>query len=150
MVQAHPKKKMLEYFFHQAQALKAGYRPCLRCRPDSAFLSSLKGVETTFLRAMQLIGQWRAEFGVDCRPCQFRLGISDRYLRTLFDNYIGVSPKQYSLYSQLMFAKQLLHTSSMSITDVGFASGFNSTRRFNDAFKKSCSFRQVKLKSQAK
>ncbi|CAK2294895.1 AraC family transcriptional regulator, regulatory protein of adaptative response / DNA-3-methyladenine glycosylase II [Vibrio crassostreae] len=65
-----------------------------------------------------------------------RLGISDRYLRTLFDNYIGVSPKQYSLYSQLMFAKQLLHTSSMSITDVGFASGFNSTRRFNDAFQK--------------
>lgn len=74
-----------------------------------------------------------------------RLGISDRYLRTLFDNYIGVSPKQYSLYSQLMFAKQLLHTSSMSITDVGFASGFNSTRRFNDAFQKSCSFRQAKL-----
>ncbi|NAZ52635.1 helix-turn-helix domain-containing protein [Vibrio toranzoniae] len=131
-----PKEENVEYFSHQAQALKAGYRPCLRCRPDSApFSPAWKGVETTFLRAMQLIDNGALNSGsiVDLAT---RLGISDRYLRTLFDNYIGVSPKQYSLYSQLMFAKQLLHTSSMSITDVGFASGFNSTRRFNDAFLK--------------
>ena len=131
-----PKEENVEYFSHQAQALKAGYRPCLRCRPDSApFSPAWKGVETTFLRAMRLIDNGALNSGtiVDLAT---RLGISDRYLRTLFDNYIGVSPKQYSLYSQLMFAKQLLHTSSMSITDVGFASGFNSTRRFNDAFLK--------------
>lgn len=131
-----PKEENVEYFSHQAQALKAGYRPCLRCRPDSApFSPAWKGVETTFLRAMQLIDSGALNSGsiVDLAT---RLGISDRYLRTLFDNYIGVSPKQYSLYSQLMFAKQLLHTSSMSITHVGFASGFNSTRRFNDAFQK--------------
>ncbi|NVN79987.1 MULTISPECIES: AlkA N-terminal domain-containing protein [unclassified Vibrio] len=131
-----PKEENVEYFSHQAQALKAGYRPCLRCRPDSApFSPAWKGVETTFLRALQLIDNGALNAGsiVDLAN---RLGISDRYLRTLFDNYIGVSPKQYSLYSQLMFAKQLLHTSSMSITDVGFASGFNSTRRFNDAFLK--------------
>ncbi|WP_059018013.1 AlkA N-terminal domain-containing protein [Vibrio coralliirubri] len=131
-----PKEENVEYFSHQAQALKAGYRPCLRCRPDSApFSPAWKGVETTFLRAMQLIDNGALNSGsiVDLAT---RLGISDRYLRTLFDNYIGVPPKQYSLYSQLMFAKQLLHTSSMSITDVGFASGFNSTRRFNDAFQK--------------
>ncbi|CAK3061427.1 AraC family transcriptional regulator, regulatory protein of adaptative response / DNA-3-methyladenine glycosylase II [Vibrio crassostreae] len=131
-----PKEENVEYFSHQAQALKAGYRPCLRCRPDSApFSPAWKGVETTFLRALQLIDNGALNTGsiVDLAT---RLGISDRYLRTLFDNYIGVSPKQYSLYSQLMFAKQLLHTSSMSITDVGFASGFNSTRRFNDAFLK--------------
>ncbi|MEZ8444686.1 DNA-3-methyladenine glycosylase 2 family protein [Vibrio splendidus] len=131
-----PKEENVEYFSHQAQALKAGYRPCLRCRPDSApFSPAWKGVETTFLRALQLIDHGALNSGsiVDLAT---RLGISDRYLRTLFDNYIGVSPKQYSLYSQLMFAKQLLHASSMSITDVGFASGFNSTRRFNDAFLK--------------
>ncbi|MEZ8573548.1 AlkA N-terminal domain-containing protein [Vibrio splendidus] len=131
-----PKEENVEYFSHQAQALKAGYRPCLRCRPDSApFSPAWKGVETTFLRALQLIDHGALNSGsiVDLAT---RLGISDRYLRTLFDNYIGVSPKQYSLYSQLMFAKQLLHASSMSITDIGFASGFNSTRRFNDAFLK--------------
>ena len=131
-----PKEENVEYFSHQAQALKAGYRPCLRCRPDSApFSPAWKGVETTFLRAMQLIDHGALNSG-SILDLATRLGISDRYLRTLFDNYIGVSPKQYSLYSQLMFAKQLLHTSSMSITDVGFASGFNSTRRFNDAFLK--------------
>ncbi len=47
-----------------------------------------------------------------------------------------MSPKQYAQYQQLMFAKQLLHSSSISVTEVGFAAGFNSTRRFNDAFKK--------------
>ncbi|WP_116871071.1 AlkA N-terminal domain-containing protein [Vibrio splendidus] len=131
-----PKEENVEYFSHQAQALKAGYRPCLRCRPDSApFSPAWKGVETTFLRAMQLIDNGALGSG-SITDLAERLGISDRYLRTLFDTYIGVSPKQYSLYSQLMFAKQLLHTSSMSITDVGFASGFNSTRRFNDAFQK--------------
>ncbi|CAH6856970.1 ADA regulatory protein [Vibrio chagasii] len=131
-----PKEENVEYFSHQAQALKAGYRPCLRCRPDSApFSPAWKGVETTFLRAMQLIDNGVLSSG-SITDLAERLGISDRYLRTLFDTYIGVSPKQYSLYSQLMFAKQLLHTSSMSITDVGFASGFNSTRRFNDAFQK--------------
>ncbi|MFM2606717.1 AlkA N-terminal domain-containing protein [Vibrio chagasii] len=131
-----PKEENVEYFSLQAQALKAGYRPCLRCRPDSApFSPAWKGVETTFLRAMQLIDNGALSSG-SITDLAVRLGISDRYLRTLFDTYIGVSPKQYSLYSQLMFAKQLLHTSSMSITDVGFASGFNSTRRFNDAFQK--------------
>lgn len=65
-----------------------------------------------------------------------RLGISDRYLRQLFQSHLGMSPKQYAQYHQLMFAKQLLHTSHMSITDIGFACGFNSTRRFNDAFQK--------------
>ncbi|WP_210441960.1 AlkA N-terminal domain-containing protein [Vibrio crassostreae] len=141
-----PKEENVEYFSHQAQALKAGYRPCLRCRPDSApFSPAWKGVETTFLRAMQLIDNGALNSGsiVDLAT---RLGISDRYLRTLFDNYIGVSPKQYSLYSQLMFAKQLLHTSSMSITDVGFASGFNSTRRFNDAFQKELQLSPSKIR----
>lgn len=131
-----PKEENVEYFSHQVQALKAGYRPCLRCRPDSApFSPAWKGVETTFLRAMQLIDSGALSAG-SITDLAARLGISDRYLRALFDTYIGVSPKQYSLYSQLMFAKHLLHTSSMSITDVGFASGFNSTRRFNDAFQK--------------
>ncbi|WP_299689180.1 Ada metal-binding domain-containing protein [uncultured Vibrio sp.] len=131
-----PREENVEYFSHQAQALSAGYRPCLRCRPDSApFSPAWKGVETTFLRALQLIDGGALNTG-SMVELAARLGVSDRYLRTLFERYIGVSPKQYSLYNQLMFAKQLLHSTTMSITDVGFASGFNSTRRFNDAFLK--------------
>ncbi|MDA0148993.1 DNA-3-methyladenine glycosylase 2 family protein [Vibrio sp. LaRot3] len=131
-----PKEENVEYFQDVALALQAGYRPCLRCRPDSAPNSwAWRGVDTTFERALKLIEQGElsqnnmAEFAE-------RLGITDRYLRQLFQTRIGMSPKQYALYHQLMFAKQLLHNSNMPVADIGFASGFNSTRRFNDAFQK--------------
>ena len=131
-----PYESNVEYFATQAQALNSGYRPCLRCRPDSAPGSwAWKGVETTFQRAVSLIDAG------DLQDSQLpdlaaKLGISDRYLRQLFQQYIGMSPKQYAQYQQLMFAKQLLHNSNMSIADIAFASGFNSVRRFNDAFNK--------------
>ncbi len=130
-----PKEENVEYYFDKAQALQAGYRPCLRCRPDSAPSSwAWKGVEVTFQRAVKLIEQGALNHASLVELSE-RLGISDRYLRKLFNQYLGMSPKQYALYYQLMFAKQLLHTSHLSITDVALASGFNSVRRFNDAFK---------------
>lgn len=131
-----PKEENVEYFLNQAQALQAGYRPCLRCRPDSAPSSwAWKGVETTFIRALSMIDSGELQ-SHKLSELSDRLGISDRYLRQLFQTHLGMSPKQYAQYHQLMFAKQLLHNSKMSITDIGFACGFNSTRRFNDAFSK--------------
>lgn len=131
-----PKEENVEYFTDKAQALQAGYRPCLRCRPDSAPGSwAWKGVETTFQRAISLIDRGELHHHSVSELAE-RVGISDRYLRMLFEQYLGMSPKQYAQYQQLMFAKQLLHSSSMSVTEVGFAAGFNSTRRFNDAFQK--------------
>ncbi|WP_263971434.1 DNA-3-methyladenine glycosylase 2 family protein [Vibrio atypicus] len=130
-----PKEENVEYYIEKAQALQAGYRPCLRCRPDSAPSSwAWKGVETTFQRSLKLIEQGELQT-TSLADLADRLGISDRYLRQLFQTHLGMSPKQYALYHQLMFAKQLLHSSSMSITDIAFASGFGSVRRFNDAFK---------------
>lgn len=130
-----PKEQNVEYYIDKAQALQAGYRPCLRCRPDSAPSSwAWKGVETTFLRAMQMIEQGELQSS-NLSNLSERLGISDRYLRKLFQDHLGMSPKQYALYQQLMFAKQLLHSSSMPIAELAYASGFNSVRRFNDAFK---------------
>ncbi|MEZ8194307.1 DNA-3-methyladenine glycosylase 2 family protein [Vibrio cortegadensis] len=131
-----PKEENVEYYHHAIKALQSGYRPCLRCRPDSAPHSwAWKGTETTFQRAITMIerGELQTQSLAELAK---RLGISDRYLRQLFDKHLGMSPKQYAQYHQLMFAKQLLHTSSMSIGDVSFACGFNSIRRFNDAFKK--------------
>ncbi len=131
-----PKEENVEYFTDKTQAIKAGYRPCLRCRPDSAPGSwAWKGVETTFQRAITMIDTGELQHHSVAELAE-RVGISDRYLRMLFEQYLGMSPKQYAQYQQLMFAKQLLHLSSMSITEVGFAAGFNSTRRFNDAFQK--------------
>lgn len=131
-----PKEENVEYFSDKTLAIKAGYRPCLRCRPDSAPGSwAWKGVETTFQRAITMIDNGELHHHSVTELAE-RVGISDRYLRMLFEQYLGMSPKQYSQYQQLMFAKQLLHSSSMSVTEVGFAAGFNSTRRFNDAFQK--------------
>lgn len=130
-----PLEKNVEYFHDKAQALQSGYRPCLRCRPDSAPSSwAWKGTEVSFQRAVKMIEQGDLH-NTTLALLAERLGITDRYLRQLFDKYMGMSPKQYAQYHQLMFAKQLLHTSSMTITDIAFASGFNSVRRFNDAFK---------------
>ncbi|KQA27237.1 AlkA N-terminal domain-containing protein [Vibrio metoecus] len=130
-----PKEENVEYFTTQAQAVSAGYRPCLRCRPESAPHSwAWKGAETTFLRALKLIEQGELQGNLDALAS--RLGISDRYLRQLFQRHLGMPPKQYAQIQQLMFAKQLLHSSRMSVTEVAYASGFQSTRRFNDAFQK--------------
>ncbi|WP_252033086.1 AlkA N-terminal domain-containing protein [Vibrio sp. SCSIO 43135] len=131
-----PKEENVEYFSNQAQALQAGYRPCLRCRPDSAPSSwAWKGVETTFARAVTLIEEGALQNGTLAMLAE-RLGITDRYLRQLFQSHLGMSPKQYAQYHQLMFAKQLLHSSVMKVGDIAFACGFNSVRRFNDAFQK--------------
>ena len=131
-----PKESNVEYFQHSTQALHAGYRPCLRCRPESAPGSwAWQGVETTFKRAIQLIDEGALQEG-KLSDLALRLGISDRYLRQLFTTYLGMSAKTYSQYQQLMLAKQLLHTSNLAIQDIAISSGFNSVRRFNDAFKK--------------
>ncbi|ASP37690.1 3-methyladenine DNA glycosylase [Bacterioplanes sanyensis] len=129
-----PKEENVEYYLQPSQALAHGYRPCLRCRPDSAPNSwAWKGVETTFLRALSILHS-EPLGSVSVAQLALRLGISERYLRDLFARYLGVAPKKYQLYTQLMFAKHLLHDSSLSVTDVAYSSGFSSIRRFNDAF----------------
>ena len=131
-----PLENNVEYFEHAALAAQAGYRPCLRCRPDSAPGScAWRGTDTTFTRALALL-----EAG-DLNSCGLptlaaRLGIGDRYLRRLFQERLGMSPKAYALFTQVMFAKKLLHETSLSVTDIADAAGFNSLRRFNDAFRK--------------
>ncbi|WP_338167225.1 DNA-3-methyladenine glycosylase 2 family protein [Vibrio sp. 10N] len=131
-----PKEQNVSYFKHAHAALEAGYRPCLRCRPESAPNSwAWLGAETSFRRALTLIEQGALNQS-SCEALSERLGISSRYLRQLFQTHLGIAPKKYAQYQQLMFAKQLLHHSQLSIADIGFACGFNSVRRFNDAFKK--------------
>lgn len=130
-----PKEKNVEYYPSAVEAANAGYRPCLRCRPDSAPGSpAWKGVNTTLERAVRLINEGALQQG-SLIALSARLGIGDRYLRRLFQKHMGISPKDYALYQQCLFAKQLLHDSRLAITQVALASGFNSIRRFNDCFK---------------
>lgn len=134
-----PKECNVEYFTSSVAAAKQGYRPCLRCRPDSAPDSwAWKGKNTTFERALNLINAGTLA-SQNISQLSDRIGISSRYLNTLFQENLGTSVKNYVQHQQLMFAKSLLQQTSMSITDIAFASGFNSLRRFNDCF-------QTKLK----
>lgn len=133
-----PKEENVRYFDSPLKAANAGLRPCLRCRPDSAPGSfAWKGVATTLERAISLIdmGVLTGADAINIEQLSERLGVSSRYLRKLFTDGLGTSVKQYSQYRQLMFAKQLLHQTELSITQVGLAAGFNSIRRFNEVFK---------------
>ncbi len=128
-----PLEKNVEYHETAISAAQSGFRPCLRCRPDSAPHScAWLGSETTFQRALGLIQQGvLSDQSVELLAQ--RLGISDRYLRELFQRNLGTSPKKFAIYQQCLFAKQLLHQSSLSVSEIAFASGFNSVRRFNEA-----------------
>jgi AraC family transcriptional regulator of adaptative response / DNA-3-methyladenine glycosylase II len=130
-----PKESNVEYYEHAHLAQQAGFRPCLRCQPNSAPGSpAWQGIDTTVIRAKRLIDEGVLEQG-SLVQLAGRLGVSDRYLRQLFELQLGVSPKSYALFQQCQFAKQLLHQTKMSITSIALAAGFNSVRRFNDCFK---------------
>lgn len=143
-----PAEHQVQYYASAASAAAAGFRPCLRCRPDSAPGSpAWQGNQTTLRRAMKLIDSGALQQGDQASLCQ-RLGISERYLRKLFAQHLGVSPKQYALYQQILFAKQLLHQSSLAVTDIALMAGFHSLRRFHDAFKQQLKLTPTQVRGQ--
>ncbi|MFT6310023.1 MAG: AraC family transcriptional regulator of adaptative response / DNA-3-methyladenine glycosylase II [Porticoccus sp.] len=145
-----PKESNVEYYEHAHLAQQAGFRPCLRCRPDSAPGSpAWQGIDTTVIRAKRLIDEGALEQG-SVMQLASRLGVSDRYLRQLFERQLGVSPKSYALFQQCQFAKQLLHQTKMPITSIALAAGFNSVRRFNDCFKQQLDVTPSQLKKSDK
>jgi len=128
-----PAEKNVRYFHSAAQAAQAGFRPCLRCRPESAPNSpAWKGTSTTVQRALQLLSQGSLNDG-SLTALARRLGVGERYLRKLFQRELGVSPQALALNQRLLFAKKLLAETTLPITDVAFAAGFGSVRRFNSA-----------------
>ncbi|MDM7862173.1 AlkA N-terminal domain-containing protein [Alteromonas sp. ASW11-36] len=121
-----PKEENVEYFATQQESMDHGYRPCLRCRPDSAPGSpAWQGVNTTVNRATRLLIENPDQ---SVATIAERLGIGERYLHKLMVEHLGISPKRYRLYSQLLVAKQLLHQTTLSIESVAQAAGFSSSR----------------------
>ncbi|HEY6131723.1 MAG TPA: Ada metal-binding domain-containing protein, partial [Halioglobus sp.] len=131
-----PAEKNVRYFPSAALAAQAGFRPCLRCRPESApYSPAWNGTSTTVRRALQLLSQGALNAG-SLADLASRLGIGERYLRKLFQRELGVSPQALALNQRLLFAKKLLAETSLPVTDVAFAAGFGSVRRFNSAVQK--------------
>ncbi|CAN5402797.1 DNA-3-methyladenine glycosylase 2 [soil metagenome] len=131
-----PKLAQCDFMPSAAAAEQAGYRACLRCRPEtSPDLAAWHGTATTVTRALRLIAEGALD-DVNVEQLCDRLGVGERHLRRLFDQHVGASPHAVALTRRLLFAKQLITETQLSMADIALASGFGSIRRFNDAFLK--------------
>ncbi|PXA94162.1 hypothetical protein DMC47_21070 [Nostoc sp. 3335mG] len=130
-----PKRANVSFYASAAAAQVAGYRPCLRCRPETAPDSpAWAGTLASIHRALRLIDDGAlAEGGVVALA--ERLGMTDRHLRRLFVEHLGLTPLAIEATRRLHLAKHLVHDTHLSLTDIAFASGYGSVRRFNEAFR---------------
>ncbi|MGE4239343.1 DNA-3-methyladenine glycosylase 2 family protein [Ramlibacter sp.] len=135
-----PRRENCRFFAHAAQAESAGFRPCLRCRPELAPRAQAWSIQdasaTLAQQAAHLLDEpeaWGDE-SPSVEQVAARLGVSDRHLRRIFEAQLGVSPLQYLQTRRLLTAKQLLADTALPITQVALISGFASMRRFNAAF----------------
>jgi len=116
--------------------MSAGFRPCLRCRPESAPGGpAWNGVSTTVNRALRLINEGALDDSI-VDDLAARLGIGERHLRRLFMEHVGVGPKAVAQTRRVLFAKKLVNETDLPLTEIALASGFGSIRRFNSTFKK--------------
>jgi AraC family transcriptional regulator, regulatory protein of adaptative response / DNA-3-methyladenine glycosylase II len=141
-----PRRENCRYYPSAAAAEAAGYRPCLRCRPELAPGSAtIDAVQRTARAAALLIEQGGVnEDGIEAAAG--RLGVTDRHLRRAFQSEFGVSPVAFAQTQRLLLAKQLLTDTRMPVTEVAFASGFGSVRRFNALFRERYRLRPRELR----
>jgi AraC family transcriptional regulator of adaptative response / DNA-3-methyladenine glycosylase II len=129
------REKNVCYFATAAAAAEAGYRPCLRCRPESSpGTPAWLGTSTTVSRALRLISESALEDS-DVDTLAARLGIGSRQLRRLFLRHLGASPIAVAKTRRLHFAKKLIDETNLPMGQIALASGFGSVRRFNAAFR---------------
>lgn len=124
------------FFPSAAAAAEAGFRPCLRCRPETApHAGAWLGSSNTVRRALALIaeGAMDGDEGSLERLAE-RVGVGGRQLRRLFQQHLGASPLTVAQTRRVHFAKQLIHDTRMPMAEVALAAGFNSIRRFNETF----------------
>ena len=139
-----PKRENCRFFGLAAQAENAGFRPCLRCRPELAPHSVVWSIQDASYilahQAARLLDEpeaWSDAIGdgvPSVEKLAAKLGVSDRHVRRIFEAQFGVSPVQYLQTRRLLTAKQLLADTPLPITQIALISGFASVRRFNAAF----------------
>lgn len=130
-----PKSENVTFYPTAAAASEAGYRPCLRCRPECAPGSpAWAGTSTTVERGLRLIADGALDDG-NVELLADRLGVTSRHLRRLFAQHVGASPLAVAHTQRLHFAKRLIDETVLSMQDISVAAGFGSVRRFNDTFR---------------
>ena len=129
------KESHRRYFDTPQEAEQAGFRPCLRCRPElapgNAPVDDAQRIARLIVQRLEE-GNFDGKAGLEAIADQFEL--SSRQIRRIIQKELGVPPMQLLLTRRLLLAKQLLTETRLPITEVAFASGFSSLRRFNDAF----------------
>ena len=131
-----PKSENVSFFPSAAAAGEAGFRPCLRCRPECApGTPAWSGTSTTVRRGLRLISSGALDDG-NIESLADRLGVTSRHLRRLFTKHLGASPLAVAHTQRLHFAKRLIDETTLPMSHVSSAAGYGSIRRFNDAFRK--------------
>ncbi len=129
-------EKNVRYFPSAAAAAEAGFRPCLRCRPEcSPGTPAWLGTPNTVSRALRLISESGLEDG-GVEVLAERLGVGSRHLRRLFLRHLGATPLAVAQTRRMHFAKKLIDETSLPMSQVALASGFGCVRRFNAGIRK--------------
>jgi AraC family transcriptional regulator, regulatory protein of adaptative response / DNA-3-methyladenine glycosylase II len=125
----------VHYYATAEAAAEAGFRPCLRCRPEAAPGSSAWiGTSAVVRRILRLINEGALDTG-SVKDLAARLGMGSRHLNRLLVQQVGASPIAIAQTRRLHFAKRLLDETNLSATEIALAAGYGSVRRFNEAFK---------------
>lgn len=134
-----PKRENMSFVASAAAAEEAGFRACLRCRPETApDMGAWRGTSNTVSRALGLIEAGaldsHSESGGDVDALAARLGVGERHLRRLFRQHLGAAPVSVAQTRRVLLAKALIHQTDLAMAEVALASGFGSVRRFNETF----------------
>ena len=132
-----PKRSNVVYYPTAAAATEAGYRPCLRCRPELSPGTNCWGSELAVHRAIALIAEGALD-EISIEALAIKVGLSGRHLRRVFIEHTGATPMAVHTTRRLLLAKQLLAETSIPVTQVALAAGFKSLRRFNAVFREGC------------
>ena len=124
----------VEYFPNAAAAASAGYRPCLRCRPEAAPGTPLTRARSELVAAALRMIDAGVLDQASVAQLARRIGVGERHLRRLFVAELGAGPAEIAATRRLLFAKKLLTETPLPVTHIAHAAGYASLRRFNAAF----------------
>ncbi len=145
-----PREENCRFFASAAAAEKAAFRPCLRCRPElSPGNAPVDSAHRIADLLMQRIDEGLGNEAESLEQLADQFGISSRQLRRIVQQELGVSPVEIRQTRRLLLAKQLLTETRLPVTEIAFASGFSSLRRFNDAFNSQYRLSPSRLRKEA-
>jgi AraC family transcriptional regulator, regulatory protein of adaptative response / methylated-DNA-[protein]-cysteine methyltransferase len=128
------KAENVSFYPSAAAAERAGFRPCLRCRPETApFSPAWNGSRTTVERAVRLISKGALD-NASVDALADRVGVGARHLSRLFEKHLGASPGQIAKTARVQRAKRLLDDTKLPMIEIASRAGFRSLRRFNAVF----------------